>query len=580
MNQTINIGIPIDLQKLLDTRLLIQAGSGGGKSYLLRKLIESIGKNVQQIILDPEGEFVTLREKFDFVLIGKGGDIPLNLKYAETLAHKLLENNLSAIVDLYELKHYERILFVKRFLDAIVNAPKELWHPCFVHIDEAHIFCPESSKSESMSAVIDICTRGRKRGFAAILATQRLSKLHKDAAAECMNKMIGSTGLDIDRKRAGEELGMTKKEDILNLRQLLPGEFYAFGPAIKNEVTKFKVLPVITTHLQSGKRISTVIPQPDAIKKILSKLSDIPEEAEKELTTRQQLQAEVTRLRNELKRSAKPVGPFSGKPENTAQIDGFKRDIAVLKETVSEINRTNKTLNDRLSFARSKMETIKDLSFAFLEAGKPGSTSPPATVITSRDKATDHLLKAVNSMPIYPAGNTRRLPVKSSDSPSGIRTLGKCARTIITFLASMPERTFTKPMIGVACGYSIGSGGFNNALSELNSKGYIIRGERLQVNHDMFDAIKEELGGRIEMVDYDIETFKSKLGKCEREIYEVLLENPEVTYSKEILADATETGYSPGSGGFNNALSRLSSLELISRSNGAIKLNPELLELM
>ena len=74
----INIGIQINLQKLLDTRLLIQAGSGGGKSYALRKVIESIGNQVQQIIIDPEGEFVTLREKFDFALVSKGGDIPLS----------------------------------------------------------------------------------------------------------------------------------------------------------------------------------------------------------------------------------------------------------------------------------------------------------------------------------------------------------------------------------------------------------------------------------------------------------------------------------------------------------------------
>lgn len=572
MNQIINIGIPIDLQKLLDTRLLIQAGSGGGKSYLLRKLIESIGKNVQQIILDPEGEFVTLREKFDFVLIGKGGDIPLNLKYAETLAHKLLENNLSAIVDLYELKHHERILFVKRFLDAIVNAPKELWHPCFVHIDEAHIFCPESSKSESMSAVIDICTRGRKRGFAAILATQRLSKLHKDAAAECMNKMIGSTGLDIDRKRAGEELGMTKKEDILNLRQLLPGEFYAFGPAIKNEVTKFKVLPVITTHLQSGKRISTVIPQPDAIKKILSKLSDIPEEAEKELTTKQQLQTEVVRLRNELKKSAKPVVPFSGKIENTAQINSFKQEIVVLKNEIADKNRTIKNFGDHLAFARRKLEAVRDMTSDALKQPTPVSEKRGIPTAIS-PMPTPTLLKKRESSP--EKLSTNRVLNGSSGS------LGKCARSILSFLASMPDRSFTKAMIGIACGYSPGSGGFNNALSELTTADFIMRGDRIRVNNNRMSEITHGVfHGQLNTVEYDIETFKSKLGKCEREIYEVLLENPEVTYTKETLADATATGYSPGSGGFNNSISRLNTLELITRTNGSIKLNPELLELM
>ena len=673
-NNTVNIGIPINVDKLLTSRLLIQAGSGAGKSYLLRKTIESVGNIVQQIIIDPEGEFVTLREKFDFILVGNEGDIPLSLKYAETLAHKLLETNTSAILDLYELKHHERILFVKRFVDALMNAPKELWHPCLVYVDEAHMFClssdtelltesgwkkyteisigdlafaynaetgqsslqkiqniivrdfdgelnhlynqdsidclatddhrvlcsyrtsekgrdgknnksknkwspvvfkqadrlptgikipilsdvinnnenliidddlllilgwiitdgskrkkdkvyeiyqskvkgaiyermveiikrrfpkttissrtkkgglikgrqinrteattfylgsesskeikywlsdacheipgiilerasqrqlqllfdalidgdgtisrkgnyircclycgfnlkladqfqelcfklgysssiyfsksngqtnvlvsykrkwasvrkvkkvkycgkvwditipfgafiarrngkvfitgncPESSKSESMSSIIDLCTRGRKRGFAAILATQRLSKLHKDAAAECQNKMIGQTSLDIDRKRAGDELGMTNKADILKLRELHTGEFYGFGPAMTNDIVKFKVGKVVTTHIQAGKKMTAKPPTPAAIQKILSKLADIPQEAEKELATKQQLQKEVTRLRTELTKATKE----SGKTDEL--------ELSRLKQQIIDLEATQKRL--------------------------------------------------------------------------------------------------------------------------------------------------------------------------------------------------------------------------------------------
>lgn len=328
----INVGIPIDSQKLLDTRLLVQAGSGGGKSWLLRALIESLAGQVQQIVIDPEGEFVTLREKFDFALVSKGGDIPLSLKYAETLAHKILETGISVIIDLYELPQHERILFVKRFLQALINVPKELWHPCFIHIDEAHIFCPESSKSESTAAVIDLCTRGRKRGFAAVLATQRLPKLNKDATAECNNKLIGRSAQDIDRKRAGEELGMANKADVLAIRHLQPGEFYAFGPAISTVVKKFKVGPVVTTHLQSGKRMIAAPPTPKAIQKILSKLSDISEEAERELQTKQQFQAEISRLKNELSKAPKALIPDNNKAVQQAREDMRKHYTAVLKE--------------------------------------------------------------------------------------------------------------------------------------------------------------------------------------------------------------------------------------------------------
>jgi hypothetical protein len=148
-------------------------------------------------------------------------------------------------------------------------------------VDEAHVFCPQQGEAESAGAVIDLCTRGRKRGFSAILATQRLSKLHKDAAAELNNKLIGRTGLDVDRKRAGEELGFTTKEQLLSLRQLEPGHFYAFGPALSLEVVEVQVGPVQTTHPKAGSRIAFTPPPPtDAVKALLPQLADLPAEVE------------------------------------------------------------------------------------------------------------------------------------------------------------------------------------------------------------------------------------------------------------------------------------------------------------
>jgi uncharacterized protein len=180
MSQTINLSSDtvIDLPRLIDSSLLVQANSGGGKSWLLRRLLEQSHGKVQQIVIDLEGEFSTLREKYDYVLAGRGGDTAVNPRSAGLLARKLIELNVSAIIDLYELHHHERKHFVKLFLESMINAPKELWHPVMVVIDEAHVFAPEKGQSEAMDAVIDLATRGRKRGYCAVLATQRLSKLH------------------------------------------------------------------------------------------------------------------------------------------------------------------------------------------------------------------------------------------------------------------------------------------------------------------------------------------------------------------------------------------------------------------
>ena len=59
----------IDLEELLATRLLVQGNSGSGKSHLLRRLLEQSAPWVQQTIIDPEGDFVTLAERFGHLVI-------------------------------------------------------------------------------------------------------------------------------------------------------------------------------------------------------------------------------------------------------------------------------------------------------------------------------------------------------------------------------------------------------------------------------------------------------------------------------------------------------------------------------
>jgi len=174
--------------------------SGGGKSWLLRLIAERAG--IQTIVLDNEGEFASLREAVDVLLVGASGELPTNPRHAALLARRLLEYKVSAVIDLYELKLAERRRFVKLFLESLIHLPRDLWRPTLVILDEAHIYCPErgSGEAESTEPVISLMSQGRKRGYAGIIATQRLSKLHKDAAAEANNVIIGRTWLDARRE--------------------------------------------------------------------------------------------------------------------------------------------------------------------------------------------------------------------------------------------------------------------------------------------------------------------------------------------------------------------------------------------
>src|SRR5205814_88988 len=108
--------------------------------------------------------------------------------------------------------------------------------------------------------------------------------------------------LDVDIKRASEELGFTSKEQAFALRNLAAGEFYTFGPAISAEVTKITIGSVETTHPKAGSRIysASPIPPTERIKKILSELKDLPEAAAKEAKTIEALQQQIATLKRQL----------------------------------------------------------------------------------------------------------------------------------------------------------------------------------------------------------------------------------------------------------------------------------------
>jgi hypothetical protein len=305
--------VQCEVSELIVSRLLVQANSGAGKSRTLRRILEQTHGAVQQIVIDTEGEFGSLREKYDYVYAApKGGDTIAHPRSAALLAIRLLELRVSAIIDLYELPMHDRIRFVKLFFDAMIEAPKKLWHPVMVVLDEAHVFCPEKGKgqAESTAAVIDMSSRGRKRGFCAVYATQRIQKLSKDATADLNNKLIGRATQSADVERAADEIGLAKTQRR-ELVELEPGQFLVSGPAFNVKgIERVKVGRVRTTHPEAGKRIAFTAPPPTSkIRALLPKLSDLPAEAEAERKTLADLQAEIVRLKREVSQKQSGADP-------------------------------------------------------------------------------------------------------------------------------------------------------------------------------------------------------------------------------------------------------------------------------
>ncbi len=565
----LNDKIEIDLMKLIDSRLLVQANSGGGKSWLLRRLLEQSHGKVQQIIIDLEGEFSTLREKYDYILAGKGGDVVAESKTAALLARKILEMNVSAIVDLYELPHHERKHFVKLFLDSLINSPKEFWHPCLIIVDEAHQFCPEKGQSEAMEAVIDLATRGRKRGFCAVLATQRLSKLHKDAAAECNNKLIGRTGLDIDMKRATEELGFTSKDQYLSLRKLDPGEFFVYGPAISNEVIKAKVGEVLTTHPRAagkGFKISKKIAPPtEKIKGILKKLTDLPQEAQKEMNTVADLKNEVSGLRRQLRIIGQNKTASPEIIKKTAQEAIIKRD----KEWKVRIDEERKLWKGQVD----KFYKVKrDLQNVVAIIGEPNYPEPhcPTYVIPSgkdTGKISDFGFPSLAGHPAEKVA-TEVIAKEMNGEDSEVKIQGGGLRMLKVLVSRYPTK-LSKAQLGTFSRMKSRGGSFSTYLSVLRSAGFIVNDGNLLVATEAGIDYLGEQPNPPQTSEEVIELWKNNLTGGTKRMFDLLIEAYPSGYTKEALGEAAVVVHTGGS--FSTYVSILRSNNLIEISNGEIK---------
>lgn len=323
--------VQLDVEVLVGTRLLVQGVSGSGKSTAIRGLLEQTSGHLPHLVIDREGEFATLRERFPYVLAGREGDVPATTRSAKLLVRRIVELGTSVVVDLSDLRLHEQREWVRLAFEELVHLPREHWRPLLVSLDEGHLFAPERGSGESVAtqAVIDLATLGRKRGYCLVVATQRLSKLHKDCAAELLNKFIGYTD-DVDLQRAGDQLGMTK-EQRATLKTLEWGQFWAYGPAVSKQPLLVQMPKTTTSAPPRGQVRPPAPPAPAQIRKLLAQLQDLPKQAEDEARSVADLQRQV-REREARIRQLERGAPAAPPAAPVVKVETKRVEVPVLKD--------------------------------------------------------------------------------------------------------------------------------------------------------------------------------------------------------------------------------------------------------
>lgn len=324
----------LDLEELLATRLLVQGNSGSGKSHLLRRLLEQSAPWVQQCIVDPEGDFVTLAEKFGHVVV----DAARTENELTRIAGRIRQHRVSVVLNLEGLDVEQQMRAAAAFLGGMFDADRDHWYPVLVVVDEAQLFAPaaagevsDEARKLSLGAMTNLMCRGRKRGLAGVIATQRLAKLAKNVAAEASNFLMGRTFLDIDMARAADLLGMDRRQ-AEQFRDLERGHFVALGPAIARRPLPVVIGAVETSARSTSPKLTPLPEAPvDAEELIFTAEPEparpVPRRAPPPPTPTADILAQLAQARPEPEPAPESLFPEIDEAEREALIDAVMREL-------------------------------------------------------------------------------------------------------------------------------------------------------------------------------------------------------------------------------------------------------------
>lgn len=179
--------------EILTHTMAILAKKGAGKTYAAGVIEEEFARlGLPFVVLDPVGVHHGIRSSADgkaegFPIVVFGGqhaDVPIDRRLGAEVAHAVIDENISCIVDLTELSKTAWREFVRDFCLTLYKFNRS---PRHVIIEEATEFVPQTRRpelQEAYEAVERLVRLGRNRGLGCTLISQRSAQVAKDVLTQ------------------------------------------------------------------------------------------------------------------------------------------------------------------------------------------------------------------------------------------------------------------------------------------------------------------------------------------------------------------------------------------------------------
>jgi len=215
----------VDADLIATGRTCVVGTSGSGKSYAVGVICEELCKNnVPFAVIDIEGEYSGLKERFEAFWVGDDEKCDLNWDTVDLheLA-KIAPDSPPLILDVSETKDARQR--IDQLLRGIYEEVSKRRTPYLLILEEADRFAPQVG--EKLQIIDEVARRGRKRGLGLMLCTQRPAEVDKSVLSQCANQLIGKLIIRNDLQSVSQffpSRGLPKE-----LTSLQTGSFYAMG---------------------------------------------------------------------------------------------------------------------------------------------------------------------------------------------------------------------------------------------------------------------------------------------------------------------------------------------------------------
>lgn len=550
-------------EKILEQHVAILGKTGAGKSSALRHIVEHLLSQKKRVcVVDPKGDWWGLKSDADgksagFPVIAfgdfkepKAQDVPINAQSGKHVAELITSGNRPCIIGFRGWMTSHMIKFWIDFASTIFNANSgEL----YLVGDEFHNFAPKGKILDPEAGKClhwsnRLMSEGRGYGLVCLIASQRPQKVHNDTLTCCETLVAMRVIHAADRGAVKDWIDgcgdiAQGKEVLDNLAGMSRGEAYVWSPEV-GFGPKRLTFPMFKTFdsfapPQLQKKISTASWTDVNLDEVKQKMATVIEEAKANDPT--ELKKKILELQRELKKAQNPITGTSPEP------------------IIKEIPRFTVEDEKMLRRVHDRIAEVKELlARGHIFFPKIEEELAKISKVPEVPKMPLHYVPNKLMVHAPPKGSVSQRRNPNSFSTNG--DIGRCERAILTALAQYPQGR-SPVQAAILSGYSSGSGGFNNSLSRLRSMEYITRGNPMQITDSGISALGEwnPLPAGKELAEYWIK----KLGRCSSQILSALVECYPNGLTPEELGD--KAGYVPSSGGFNNSLSELRTLELITR---------------